>query len=300
MQVVIRALNVLRALAPKTRGATLQELHEELDIPVGSLHRVLATLTEQDFVTRSPANRRFFLGQEARRLADQNADRSALLFAPHPAISAAAEASGETVFLTELIGDRAVCVALSEGRHPLRLFVRIGQEMPLHAAASGRSLLSHLPERAVQDLVGKRPLTAFTADTPTTVEAVLEHLALVRARGYDVCDDELDRGVWAVAAPVFTSTGTTAASVTLAAAGGRMRDPLVRATAVQTVLTAARALSDGLGFTSEWRDAAAEPAGTPAAADRGPVPADEAAGGPPEEPAPTGTRTTRTATRSPR
>jgi DNA-binding IclR family transcriptional regulator len=48
--------------------------------------------------------------------------------------------------------------------------------------------------------------------------------------------------VWAVAAPVFTSTGSVAAGVTLAAAGGRMRVPLARATAVQTVLTAARAL----------------------------------------------------------
>jgi DNA-binding IclR family transcriptional regulator len=264
MQVVIRALNVLRALASKSRGASLQELHEELGIPVGSLHRVLATLAEQEFVTRSPSNRRYFLGPVARQLSEQGSNHSALLITPHSAIVAAADASGETVFLTELIGDRAVCVALREGRHPLRLFVRVGQEMPINAAASARALLAHLPEQVAHSLLEARPLSAFTKDTPTTVEAVDEHLALVRARGYDVCDDELDRGVWAVSAPVFTSTGSVAASVTLAAAGGRMRDPLARATAVQTILRAARALSDELGFTGEWSEIAVEPPAEPA------------------------------------
>ncbi|MER6673371.1 IclR family transcriptional regulator [Streptomyces sp. NPDC000983] len=252
MQVVVRTLHVLRALAGKAKGATLQELHEELDIPVGSLHRLLATLAAEDFVTRSVVNRRYFLGPIARQLAEADQHRSALLVTPHSAITAAAASSGETVFLTELIGDRAVCVALSEGRHPLRLFVRIGQEMPLHAAASGRSLLAYRSEPAVRKLLAKHVLMSFTEATPSTVEEVLAHLTLVRARGYDVCDDELDRGVWAVSSPIFTSTGTVAASVTLAAAGSRMRDPLTRADAVRTILEAGRELSGELGFSGEW------------------------------------------------
>jgi DNA-binding IclR family transcriptional regulator len=248
MQVVVRALAVLRALAFRSKGATLQELHEELGIPIGSLHRALTTLIEEDFVTRSPANKRYFLGPVARQLAEQDTDQTALLVTPHPAVTGAAEATGETVFLTELIGDRAVCVALVEGRHPLRLFVRIGQDMPLHAAASGRTLLAHLREPIARRLLESRPLTAFTPDTPATVEEVLEHLALIRARGYDVCDDELDREVWAVAAPVFSSTGRVAASVTMAAAGSRMRDPQAREAALRIVLAAARTLSEELGF----------------------------------------------------
>lgn len=251
MQVVVRALAVLRALGSRPKGATLQELHDALGIPIGSLHRALATLIDEDFVTRSPANKRYFLGPAARQLGDQDGGQTALLVTPHPAITAAAEASGETVFLTELIGDRAVCVALVDGRHPLRLFVRVGQDMPLHAAASGRTLLAHLSEQAARRLLESRPLTAFTPDTPTTVEDVLDHLALIRARGYDVCDDELDREVWAVSAPVFTSTGRVTASVTLAAAGSRMRDLATRETAVEAIRVAAGRLSAELGCAGD-------------------------------------------------
>jgi DNA-binding IclR family transcriptional regulator len=251
VQVVVRALQVLQALAATGRGLTLQELHERLRIPVGSMHRMLATLAEHSYVTRSPSNRRYFLGPAARQLSEQNRDGHGSLVAPHPAVVSAAEDSGETVFLTELVGNRAVCIALVPGRHPLRLFVRIGQEMPLHAAASSRASLAYLGEHEARRLLAGHPLTAFTMDTPTTVDQVLEHLALVRARGYDVCDDELDRGVWAVSAPIFTSTGHVDTSVTLAAAAARLRDPLKRTQATQLVLTAARAMSEELGFTGE-------------------------------------------------
>ncbi|MGZ2356518.1 IclR family transcriptional regulator [Streptomyces sp. 372A] len=260
MQVVVRALEVLRAVAAKPKGATLQELHNELGIPTGSLHRLLATLAAEAFVTRSAMNRRYFLGPVAHQLAEGNQHRSALLVTPHHAVVAAAEASGETVFLTELIGDRAVCVALSEGRHPLRLFVRIGQEMPLHAAASSRSILAYCPDPVVRRLLGKHDLVAFTEETPRTVEEVLAHLALVRTRGYDVCDDELDRCVWAVSSPIFTSTGSVAASVTLTAAGGRMRDERARAEALRTIQAAAHDLSAELGFSGGRPDIAGVPA----------------------------------------
>lgn len=261
MQLVIRALNVLTTLSHATKGVTLQQLHEELDIPLGSLHRMLATLCEQDFVTRSPVNRRYFLGPAARQLGQARNQQGALLAEPHPAVAEAAQQSKETVFLTELVGDRAVCVALVEGSHPLRLFVRIGQDMPLHAAAASRAVLAYLDTATATRLVASRTLTPFTRDTPSTVEEVLDHLALVRGRGYDVCDDELDRGVWAVAAPVFSSTGEPVASITMAAAGGRMRDPLDRAAATHTVLTAARRMSEELGHSGKeavWVDSTEE------------------------------------------
>ncbi|MER5335687.1 IclR family transcriptional regulator [Micromonospora sp. NPDC002717] len=252
MQPVVRALEMLRTLARHGDGMSMKDLHETLDIPLGSAHRLLAVLAEQEFVTRSPVNRRYFLGPAARQLAEQNSRRTSTLVAPHPAVLAAAAESGETVFLAELVGNRVVCIALIESVHPLRLFVRIGQEMPLHAAASARALLADMDTDIVRALLAERPLTAFTPDTPATPDAVIEHLAVVRARGYDVCDDELDRGVWAVAAPVRSSTGTTCASITLAAAADRMRDPVARARATHLVLATAARLSAELGYSSEF------------------------------------------------
>ncbi len=243
---------------------SLQELCDVLSIPLGSMHRILGVLSEERFITRSQTNKKYFLGPAARELANEGTRPHGSLVAPHPALGELAESLGETVFMTELVGERAICISLVEGQHPLRLFVRIGQEMPLHAAASARVLLSEFDDHMVTALLARHPMTAFTRETPVTIEAVMEHLTMIRARGYDVCDDELDKGVWAVAAPVYTSTGRICASVTLAAPSGRLAIPTVRETAISLVVAAASAMAADLGHVPaperEW--AAEEPSGT--------------------------------------
>jgi DNA-binding IclR family transcriptional regulator len=248
VQVVERALATLRALAPHTSGLTLAELATVLGVPQGSMHRLLAVLEREQFVTRSPSNRRYFLGTAARQLSEINASRDAVLVTPHEAMTDAAAASGETVFLTELIGDRAVCVALVQSQHPLRLFVRIGQDLPLHASAAARVLLAYLPPAEAKHLLLGYPLTQFTKDTPNTVSQVLQHLADVRTRGYDVCSDELDPGVWAVSAPIRASTGRVVASVTLAGPAHRLAARGVQDTSTKTVVEAAQRVSEDLGW----------------------------------------------------
>ncbi|HET6500080.1 MAG TPA: IclR family transcriptional regulator [Amycolatopsis sp.] len=250
MQVVERALATLRTLAPHTGGLTLAELATRVDVPQGSMHRLLAVLERERFVTRSPSNRRYFLGSAARQLVEVNDSRNAVLVTPHPALAEAAERSGETVFLAELVGDRVVCVAIVESSHPLRLFVRIGQDMPLHASAAARVLLADRAAHEAQRLLLGGQLTPFTGATPSTVEQVLEHLTLVRARGYDVCDEELDPNVWAVSAPVHVSTGRVVASVTLAAPAYRVTDAAARERARETISLAAVRMSRDLGWTA--------------------------------------------------
>lgn len=251
MQIVVRTLRVLRALADNPQGLTLQELSDELDIPVGSLHRLLAVLSEEEYVGRATSNRRYFLGPAVRELGASVRGAGSILSTPHPALTAAAQESGETVFITELIGERAICVALVEGRRPLRLFVTVGQEMPLHAAASARTVIAELGDEELRKVLSARELTAFTAETPTSIREVMAHLAMVRERGYDICADELDYNVWAVSAPIRRAGGEVFASVTLAAPTDRYRDDGARRTALALVTDAAAHIARDLGHTPE-------------------------------------------------
>jgi IclR family acetate operon transcriptional repressor len=252
MQVVVRALRTLTALAENPSGLSQAALHDLLAIPTGSMHRVLATLVAEAFVTRSPLSRVFVLGPAARQLGATGQPRSRLV--PTSALlTQAAERTGETVFLTELIGADAVCVSLAESIHPLRLFVHIGQSMPLNAAASARVILAFQDDAVARDILRARPLTVYTGATPTSEEDLTAHFEAIRQRGYDVCDSELDSHVWAVAAPVFDADNSVRYSLALAAAEGRVADPVAKARAIETVLSTARALSETQGFV--WRSA---------------------------------------------
>ncbi|GAB0105196.1 IclR family transcriptional regulator [Nocardia sp. JMUB6875] len=244
MQTVVRALRILGELGRTRTGVTLQQLSEALDIPLASMHRLLAVMTSEGFVVRSPRNRRYFAGPAALTLSEAAHRESRLCHVPPGPLAQVAAVTGETAFITELIGDKAVCVSLAEGRRPMRLFVRLGQEMPLHAAASARTLLLDFPESEVRALLESTSLDRFTDGTPVTADEVLTHLAAIPTRGgYDMCRDELDRGVWAISAPIRNAHGDVRQSITVAAPELRLRRTETWDRAVRAVLDAARELS---------------------------------------------------------
>jgi DNA-binding IclR family transcriptional regulator len=245
MQPIVRALTMLRVLASADHGLTLQELSDRAGTPLTSTHRIVAVLADQLYLTRSPTNRRYYLGPAARELSEPAPAHGPL--GRNRVLEQAARESDETVFVTELIDGRAVCVALVETTRPLRLSVRIGQELPLDAAASARVLLADLPDGDVRRMV------AGGADE------VLEHLALLRSRGYDTSDGELDAGVWATAAPVRSSAGGVRAGLTIAAPEARVQAPEARRRLIAIAASAAAAMSAELGFERFTPEAGSSP-----------------------------------------
>lgn len=242
-----RALRVLSHLADAPSGLSMKTIHAELDIPFATVHRLLSALEEEGWVMRSAATKRYRLGPEATRLGRSHRDTGAII-APPAALRVAAAATGETVFLTRMYDTRVICVSLVEGHHPLRLFVRAGQEMPLHAAASARAILAYQDPVFVEHLLTSAPRDAYTPGTIREVNRVIDHLSKVRKFGFDVCDNELDDDVWAVAAPVYEADGRVNIAVTIAAAAVRMDAPANRIKAAQQVIAAGRELSAANGY----------------------------------------------------
>ncbi len=243
MQLVIRTVAVLRHLADHPDGRSLVDVAGAIGAPLPTLHRLMAVLVAEEFVARSPDTRRYSLGSGAvalnrgmRRVEEIARTRMAELSA----------ATRETVFLTEMVGRRAVCTALVDGSRPLRLSVRVGQELPVHAAASARAILAFLPPREVDEVLSRHELTRFTDDTPHTIRAVKRHLLEVARRGFDVCDQELDLNVVAISAPVRSGDGAVTASVTLAAPRDRI-SLLTRRRWTDQVVDTADAVSAELG-----------------------------------------------------
>lgn len=251
MLVVVRALSVLTLLSENPQGLTLQQIHKKLSIPLASTHRILGTLEHEHYVSRSTTTKRYSLGTIARRLTASASYSSYLVQPPAPVLDLGRQ-SGETVFLTQMVDSRVVCVSLVESVHNLRLFVRVGQEMPLHAAASARAILAYREPALVEALLSTYPRKVFTSGTPRDVNDVIDHLASIRDFGFDVCDSELDDNVWAVAAPVFDEAGRVEYGVTLAAASVRMESLQSRIDAVEMIVAAAHSLSAGLGYTGTW------------------------------------------------
>ena len=157
-----------------------------------------------------------------------------------PVMRELAAETGETVILVRLIGRSAVCVHRVQSAQRLRISFEAGQPLPLDRGASARLLLAGLtPEQ-------RRSHLAALAERDPEGAALLERKAAQAAeQGYAVSEEELEKGVWAVSAPVFQGKRMTAVIT--------VPSPLVRAPAplqdklLAQVRAAAQAISEAVG-----------------------------------------------------
>jgi DNA-binding IclR family transcriptional regulator len=109
----------------------------------------------------------------------------------------------------------------------------VGLAVPMHCSALGKVLLAFGAATMPCE-----PFEARTARTITTRAALETELAMVRASGYAVTDEELEPGLAAVAAPVFAGGLSAIAAISVSAPAARLTSDLIPATAAKCVRVA--------------------------------------------------------------
>ena len=164
-------------------------------------------------------------------------------------------ATKETVQVAVLDGREVVYVERLESPHTLRLFGRIGHRNWAHCTSTGKVLLAFLPERRQAALLeGWLPerKTEATICVPGQLRAELDR---VRAEGWAENIGESEVGVASVAAPVRNARGEVIAAVSVAGPVMRVNGDTLRRFFRASVIQAADAISDQLGWRSRVRGA---------------------------------------------
>jgi DNA-binding IclR family transcriptional regulator len=247
LQVLERAFAVLEAFTEFHPEWATSDLARYLDLPIPTVHRLLAALTRLGYVAKDPQTRRFRLGGAATQLgarARAVSDLGAIARLPLRHLS---KIAGETAVLTVLSHERnrSVCLERVETSQPLRLSVQPGRELPLHAGASQKALLAFLPDREIDRLLG-RPLDRLCTATITEPDRLRRDLELIRGRGWASSHEETSIGVWGIAVPVISEDDVVCA-VGIAGPTSRLSDEALRRD-VPTVHRAALAMARSLGL----------------------------------------------------
>jgi DNA-binding IclR family transcriptional regulator len=247
MQPIRRALSVLNEIAAYGGGLTLQELAVRLDLPTSTVHRLTSVLEQADYLVRTPADKRFMLGRAVRALVSSTSSEF-LQQAVRPELIRLNNRTQDAVFVAEFVGTDVVCVAFRPGMRPLRLFVSLGAALPPHAASSARVLYASLPTETARTLLKGHQYTSWTPRTITREDQLLRHFELIRNRGYDIDDDEMNDSAWATAAAIRDTNGHVRAAVTVVAPVSQVGDPARRQALVEEVRHSAYVISLALGY----------------------------------------------------
>lgn len=210
-----RVLTILDLLADRD-ALTFSEIVAALSVPKSSVHNLLQTMIDRDYVAYDPAAKTYGLGIRVWQIGRARRDVEHLRNVLKPLMDTLREQTEETVQLARLEGADAVYLEISESPHPMKLSSTPGSRLPAHASGIGKVLLAALdPEDARARLEGKPRLESYTAHTLTGVEPIMRELERVRQRGYATDDEEFAIGCRCTAMPVRDSAGTVVAAISV-------------------------------------------------------------------------------------
>jgi IclR family acetate operon transcriptional repressor len=199
-------MRVLEASADQPDGVALSALAAKLGSGKGTLSKIVATLVREGFVRQDPLTGRFHLGWRLLALAFGHAERVGLPALCQPILQAIADETDELVQLAVGEGDQVFFVAKAEGPgQRMRMVPLVGVAPPVHATASGKAWLAHLPESEALAVIRRHGLSRVTARTVTSRVKLLAELRAARAEGFAIVDEELVEGGRAVAAPILVA-----------------------------------------------------------------------------------------------
>jgi DNA-binding IclR family transcriptional regulator len=114
----------------------------------------------------------------------------------------------ETVLFTAVDGTKGIVLDRVESEEPIRYSLfQPGASVPLHCGASSKILMAYLPEEEWDLIIVKEGLKRYTPNTITNVNQLKAHLREIRKRGYAFSDQEVDKDVRAIAAPILNELG---------------------------------------------------------------------------------------------
>ena len=248
---VEKCFAILDYLHAGRRLMTLDEITQATGYKKTTCFRLLKTLRTLGIVELSPATKKYQFGPHLAAigltaLKNMNLRNTAL-----PILQQLRDETGETVNLTILSRSEILYVERIMSDYLVNVNVNIGDRLPVHCASMGKAILAYLPEDRLDTILSSISFEKKTNNTIVSRSALLRELEQIRSKGYAVNDEELEKGLRAVAAPIFNYTGEAFAATNIAWTTARHPEHRTFSEYAVKIVAAAEKISRLMGFTHE-------------------------------------------------
>lgn len=240
---------VLKGLARLGGRASLSGLAAHVAESPAKVHRYLASLIEEGLVAQDGSSQHYHLGAEAIQIGLAAMRQADPIRIAEPSLLRLRESLEVTCFLAVMGNKGPTIVRFEEPGLPVTVSVRVGSVMSLLWSATGRVFLAMVDGSRVRALADDELATApgeLRAQLDAT-DPIGRLCNEVRQARCAVVRDTYQRGISAVAAPLYDHVGHVCAVITALGASGGF-DPSADgkiATAVRREAEAASALLGG-------------------------------------------------------
>jgi len=202
---LLRGLSILQTVSSSNRPLSIADLVAELNLAKPTIHRIATQLEAHGYLQRDPIDKRFIVGGELQNFSLKVISNTSIGAPRHAILEALSEEVEETCNCTMLDGNHTVYFDRVECNWPIKVNLSPGSRLPLHATASGKLFLAHMNPRDRKRLLNAAPLSRNTDRTIVSPETLEAELKKVKADGIAYDNEELLRGMVAIAVPVFNN-----------------------------------------------------------------------------------------------
>ena len=159
-------------LAKADGGITLTDLAHRVSLPPSTTHRLLSTLEKMGFVYQAADLGLWYVGLHAFTVGAGFLANRDFVGESHAYMRRLMEQSGETANLAILDGAEAVFIAQVQCHEMMRILVKIGGRVPLHASGVGKALFAALPDEQIDAILKVKGLPRITPHTIVASETM--------------------------------------------------------------------------------------------------------------------------------
>ena len=256
VQTIEKVSSILDILGQYPKGISIRDLSAGLRLPKGTTHRLLSSLNYFGYVRQDSRTKKYLLGFKLVELGHLLLSQIDLRREAEPFLKGLAERTRETVHMVFLDRNEIVYIDKVESDHNasgLRMASRVGLRNPAHSCAVGKVLLAHLPEEDVDRIIKEKGLSRRTENTIVDPMELKVHLKQVRRQGYAIDDEENEKGIRCVAAPIYSEAGKAVAAISISGPAVRVTRRLVQEFLRGEVMKTALEISQKLGYREKRR-----------------------------------------------
>ncbi|MDT8860353.1 IclR family transcriptional regulator [Alkalihalobacillus sp. MEB130] len=248
VQSIERAMKILELLSKKPKGLGVTEIHNELELPTTTIHRILSTLAKYNVVVKESDTDKYSLGLYLLHLTSSILENMDIRMVARPFLEELRDETNEVIHLCIHEEGEAVYIDKVENTQKIRISSQVGYRALMHCTGVGKALLAGMSEESVREIINKKGLPKFTETTITDYEVLIDHLKIIRERGYSIDELEHEENIRCIAAPIFDFQGEVIAGISIAGPSSRVTRERVERELVPIILEKSKRISEALGY----------------------------------------------------
>ena len=248
VQSLERALTILNKLSEYPDGISIARLSEQVGLTKSTIHRLLATLSNMNYVVKDVETDKYKLGLQVLFLSRNLLNNSNIVNIAKQYLEKLSQEVNETVHLCIEDSGQVIYIDKIESNQTIRMFSRIGSRAPMYSTAVGKVLLSDMDQNHFDEIISNIDFTPKTPTTITSKEKFLEEIEMVKIQGYGLDNAENETFLRCIAFPIFNHKGKIVASFSVSGPTNRVTMEFINETLIEKMKRCSLDISRNLGY----------------------------------------------------